>query len=78
MRQVSIQDLRIHCGDLIGRVEAGEHITVTRDGKEVAELRPVSRKPIGRSTLIKRWSRLPAVDVLMFRLDVDQVFNPAP
>jgi len=73
--QVSIRDLRNHGGDVIGRVEAGEAITVTRDGKPVAELRPLTGQPIGAAVLLQRWSRLPAVDPVRFRADIDSLLD---
>jgi prevent-host-death family protein len=74
---VSIRDLRNHGGDVIDRVEAGEHLTVTRDGKPVAELSPLAPRPIGRAALLKRWSRLPAVDPRRLRNDLDEVIDPS-
>jgi prevent-host-death family protein len=41
MSEISIRDLRNHGGEVIDRVEAGERLTVTRDGRPVAELRPL-------------------------------------
>ncbi len=36
MDQVSVRELRNHAGDVLDRVEAGERLTVTRNGKPVA------------------------------------------
>jgi prevent-host-death family protein len=77
MPEVSIRDLRNHGGDVIDRVEAGEHVTVTRSGKPVAELRPLGPKPIGRSVLLKRWSRMPAVDADRLRAEIDRILDPS-
>jgi prevent-host-death family protein len=76
MAEVSIRDLRNHGGEVIDRVEAGEHVTVTRAGKPVAELRPLGSRPIGRDVLVNRWSRLPAVDLGHLRADIDKIFDP--
>lgn len=71
MSEVSIRELRNHGGEVIDRVQSGEYLTVTRDGKAVAELRPVSRRRIGASALLKRWSRIPKVDSDRLRSDLD-------
>jgi prevent-host-death family protein len=77
MPEVSIRDLRNHGGDVIDRVEAGEHVTVTRSGKPVAELRPLGPNPIARSFLLKRWSRMPAVDADRLRAEIDRILGPS-
>jgi prevent-host-death family protein len=69
--EVSIRELRNHGGEVIDRVEAGERLTVTRDGRGVAELRPLGRRALPASVLIERWSRLPDVDPQGLRRDLD-------
>ncbi|MHB8243004.1 MAG: type II toxin-antitoxin system Phd/YefM family antitoxin [Solirubrobacteraceae bacterium] len=44
MANISIQELRNHSRDVIGRADRGERITITRYGKPVAELRPALKK----------------------------------
>ncbi len=77
MTEVSIRDLRNHGGEVIDRVEAGEHVTVTRAGKPVAELRPLRARATSRAVLLRRWSRIPAVDAGRLRTEIDQVLDPA-
>jgi prevent-host-death family protein len=72
---VSIRDLRNHGGDVVDRATRGEPITITRAGKAVAELRPVSRPPLAAETLLARWSRLPTVDPVALRQDIDQALD---
>ena len=43
MADVSIRDLRNNGGEVVDRAARGEPITITRAGKRVAELRPLSR-----------------------------------
>jgi antitoxin (DNA-binding transcriptional repressor) of toxin-antitoxin stability system len=50
-------------------------MTVTRDGREVAELRPLRRRPLAAALLIKRWSTLPDIDPDSFRRDHDTVID---
>jgi len=77
MSEVSIRDLRNHGGDVIDRVAAGEEITVTRDGKPVAELRPLARRRLSAEVLLRRWARLPTVDPERLRADLDSIVDTA-
>ena len=42
MREVGVFEGTTHLSELLAAVEAGERIVITRRGKAVAELRPVS------------------------------------
>ena len=75
MAEVSIRDLRNHGGEVIDRVVGGERLTNTRDGRRVAELRPLGRQAIPARVLMERWSRLPSVDLPRFRADLDRVLD---
>jgi prevent-host-death family protein len=77
MAEVTIRELRNRGGDVVDRVTAGERVTVTRDGRPVAELRPYRTRAIGAAALLRRWNRLPIVDVKEFRRDVDRVIDPS-
>jgi prevent-host-death family protein len=45
MTEVPSRELRNDTAGVLRRVEAGEEITVTVNGRPVAELRPVGRRP---------------------------------
>jgi prevent-host-death family protein len=75
MADVSIRDLRNHGGDIVERAAGGEPITITRAGKPVAQLRPLGPRPITAATLIERWSRLPRVDAVALRADIDAAID---
>jgi prevent-host-death family protein len=75
--EITIRELRNHGGEVVDRVARGEQITVTRAGKPVAELRPVSRPPLTAETLLARWRRLPPVDHRAMRAELDEVLDPA-
>lgn len=75
METVTIRELRNHGGEVVGRVEAGEHVTVTRDGRPVAELRPLRSRGVSAAALLERWRRQPAVDASALRRDVDSVID---
>jgi prevent-host-death family protein len=76
MAEVTIRDLRNHGGDVVDRVAAGERLVVTRDGKPVAELRPVRTRGKSASLLLTRWRRLPPVDGPALRGDLDANIDP--
>lgn len=76
MERVSIRDLRNKGGDVIDRVERGETLVVTRDGRPVAELRPLHGRGIHRDELLRRWRHVPHVDPEQFRADLDAVIDP--
>lgn len=59
-----MRDLRNKGGEVLDRVERGERLVVTRDGRAVAEL-------------IERRKRLPRVDPDALRADVDAVIDPS-
>lgn len=75
MTEVSIRDLRNHGGEVVDRVERGEHITVTRSGKPVAELRPLRRPPLTAELLLEGARGLPYVDPVALRRDIDELLD---
>ncbi|HVF74588.1 MAG TPA: type II toxin-antitoxin system prevent-host-death family antitoxin [Acidimicrobiales bacterium] len=58
MGEAASRDLRNNTRGLLDRVEAGEHITITItiDGRAVAVLQPVGRRPqwLGREEFVRR------------------------
>jgi len=76
MAEVTIRDLRNHGGDVVDRVAAGERLVVTRDGRPVAELRPVRARGATAAVLLGRWRRLPDVDGAALRSDLDGTLDP--
>jgi prevent-host-death family protein len=77
MAEVAVRDLRNHGGEILDRVAGGESLTVTRDGRAIAELRPLPRRPLPATLLVQRWRRLPAVDPVRLRADIDSVLDQA-
>ncbi len=73
---MTIRELRNRGGEVVDRVAAGESMTVTRDGRPVAELRPVRARGLNARTLLERWHRLSVVDPVTFRADLDTVVDP--
>lgn len=75
MTQVSIRELRNHGGDVVERAERGERLTITRDGRPVAELVGLRRAPLRLDVLRQRWASLPAIDPVALRRDLDDVLD---
>lgn len=76
MESVTVRELRNHGGEVLDRVALGEAVIVTRDGAEVAELRPRSRKSPSAAELIARRRSLPSVDPDALRRDIDSILDP--
>jgi prevent-host-death family protein len=72
MATVTIRELRNQGGDVVDRAARGEQITIIRSGRPVAELRPL-RAPLSADSLLERWRRVPAVDPVALREDVDEL-----
>lgn len=75
MKVVTVRELRNHGGEVLDRVARGERLVVTRDGAEVAELRPLPRRSPSPSDLVARRRHLPVVDVEQLRRDLDDVLD---
>jgi prevent-host-death family protein len=74
MSQVSIRELRKEGGDIVDRAAQGERITITRGGKPVAELSPLS-PDLPAEVILDRWRRLPPIDVAAFRAELDEFID---
>ncbi|MGW5715987.1 type II toxin-antitoxin system Phd/YefM family antitoxin [Amycolatopsis sp. NPDC003865] len=76
MNVISQREFRNNSAAIMDAVEAGETYHVTRNGVEIAELRPVSRrKRFTAAELVERHRRLPRVDAADLRRDVDEFFG---
>lgn len=76
MSKVSIRELRNQGGQVIDRAERGERITITRDGREVAELRSL-RPALSAEALLDRVRGLPPIDPEALRADIDRYIDPS-
>lgn len=77
MADVTTRELRNNGGEIVDRAAAGEQITITRGGRAVAELRAL-RPPLSGEVLLERWRRLPQVDPVALRSDIDAVLDSSP
>jgi prevent-host-death family protein len=66
MSGVTIRELRNHGGDVVDRVVQGETLIVTRDGRPVAELRPLRGPVLSATTLLP----------VKLLADIDEVLDP--
>lgn len=75
MADISIRDLRNKGGEVVERAQRGEKLTITNAGKPVAELTALPRSPVALDELRRRWKRLPTVDPVALRNDIDDVID---
>ncbi len=61
---------------MLDSVMRGESVTVTRQGKAVAELRPLAAAGTLAATLLERWRTIPVLDLAAIRSDLDEVLDP--
>ncbi len=72
MRTITQRQLRNESAAILREVQAGQHLTVTRNGTPVAELRPVSARRFVPRAVIKAAARTaPRIDAERFRADLD-------
>jgi len=50
-------------------------VTVTRDGRAVAELTPLRPRGLRAAVLVERWRRLPPLDPGAWRRDIDALID---
>jgi prevent-host-death family protein len=76
MRVITQRELRNSSAAVMDAVEAGETYHVTRNGVEVAELRPLRpRRRMTAEELIERHRKLPHVDYPAMRREADEFFG---
>ena len=61
--------------DYLERVANGESLTVTLDGRPVAELRPLPSRGLPAATWLARWRYLPLVNPAALRADIDRTLD---
>jgi prevent-host-death family protein len=73
---ISQREFRNNSAAVMDAVEAGETYHVTRNGVEIAELRPLSRhRRLTAEELAERHRRLPRVDHTRMRQEADEFFG---
>jgi prevent-host-death family protein len=78
MKVITQREFRNNSAAVMDAVEAGEIYHITRNGTEVAELRPLTRKRrLSAEELVARHRRLPHVDHAQMRQETDDFFDTA-
>jgi len=76
MKIITQREFRNHSAAVMDAVEAGETYHITRNGAEVAELRPLHRRRrLSAQELVTRHRRLPRVDAALMRQEADEIFG---
>ncbi|MFD2420523.1 type II toxin-antitoxin system Phd/YefM family antitoxin [Amycolatopsis pigmentata] len=76
MKVITQRELRNNSAAVMDAVEAGETYHVTRNGVEVAELRPLGhRRRLSAEELVERHRKLPRVDYVRLRQEADELFG---
>jgi prevent-host-death family protein len=76
VKVITQREFRNNSAAVMDAVEAGETYHVTRNGVEVAELRPVTRRRrLTVEELVERHRKLPRVDYLSMRQEADELFG---
>lgn len=71
---MSIRELRNQGGEIVDRAANGERITITRDGRPVAELSPL-HPDLPAEVIFERSRHLPPIDTEAFRAEVDDFLD---
>jgi len=75
-RTITQRELRNESAAVMDAVEAGETITVTRNGRPVAELRPIDRSNAAPLDAIQDlFATLPSMSYEQLRADIDEFFG---
>jgi prevent-host-death family protein len=75
-KTITQRELRNQSAAVMDAVERGETLVVTRNGKPVAELRPVQpRSFVPTAELLAAFRGLPRVDMHAMRREADQMFS---
>jgi prevent-host-death family protein len=76
MRVITQREFRNNSATIMDAVEAGETYHITRNGTEVAELRPLPRRRrLSAEELVARHRRLPRIDYSRMRREADELFD---
>lgn len=76
MHTISQRELRNNSATVMDAVEAGESYRVTRNGHEVAEIRPVTpKRRVNTDELAAELRKLPKVDHAQMRSEADEFFG---
>ncbi|GAA3131648.1 type II toxin-antitoxin system prevent-host-death family antitoxin [Nonomuraea salmonea] len=76
LKIISQRELRNNSAAVMDEVEAGEVFHITRNGIEIAELRPLPRRRrLSAEELVAKHRLLPKVDYAEMRREADEFFD---
>jgi len=76
MKIITQREFRNHSAAVMDAVEAGETYHITRNGAEVAELRPLAtRRQPTTEDLVAQHRLLPRIDASAMRREADEFFG---
>ncbi len=76
MKIITQREFRNNSAAVMDQVEAGEVFHITRNGVEIAELRPIPRRRrLSAEELVARHRRLPVVNYAAMRREADEFFG---
>jgi prevent-host-death family protein len=76
MKVITQREFRNNSAAVMDAVEGGETYHITRNGVEVAEVRPLSRRRrLTAEELVERHRRLPRTDYSQMRREADEFFG---
>lgn len=76
MKTITQREFRNNSAAVMDAVEAGETFHITRNGIEVAELRPLARRRrLSADELVAKHRKLPRVDYAQMRDEADEFFG---
>jgi prevent-host-death family protein len=76
VKTITQREFRNNSAAVMDAVEAGETYVVTRNGVEVAEVRPIGRRRrLTAEELIEKCRRLPRVDHAQMVREADELFG---
>jgi prevent-host-death family protein len=77
-RSITVRVLRTHLDEVLRAVQAGETLTVTRNGAPIAELHPFGRsRLVPRAVIARARATAPRIDADSFRADLDAAVDPS-
>ncbi|MEV5889674.1 type II toxin-antitoxin system Phd/YefM family antitoxin [Nonomuraea fuscirosea] len=76
MKVISQRELRDNAAAIMNQVVAGEIFHITRNGIEIAELRPLARRRrLSAEELVAKHRLLPRIDYAEMRREADEFFG---
>ncbi|WP_338771244.1 type II toxin-antitoxin system prevent-host-death family antitoxin [Nocardia vulneris] len=76
MKVITQREFRNNSAAVMDAVEAGETFRVTRNGVEIAELRPVNRRRrLTAEELVEKHRKLPRLNYAEIRKETDEFFG---